>query len=90
MILPRSDWSEMDRFETRFERLELKFVISEAQALRIRRDLEPYCCEDAPARIGRPEVRPRKSGVECVGIHVHLAIEACVARPLTGVVPQKR
>jgi hypothetical protein len=52
LVLLRSDWSEMDRFETRFERLELKFVISEAQALRIRQDLEPYCREDEHNRPG--------------------------------------
>ncbi len=36
----------MPGFETRFERLELKFVIDEAKALQIRRDIAPYCRED--------------------------------------------
>jgi hypothetical protein len=36
----------MQGFETRFERLELKFVIDETTAQRTRRDLEPYCHAD--------------------------------------------
>jgi hypothetical protein len=36
----------MQGFETRFERLELKFVIDESRALRVRQELEPYCRED--------------------------------------------
>lgn len=36
----------MQGFETRFERLELKFVIDETTAQRVRRDLDPYCHAD--------------------------------------------
>ena len=36
----------MPGFETRFERLELKVVVDEATALRIGRDILPYCRAD--------------------------------------------
>jgi hypothetical protein len=36
----------MQRFETQFQRLELKYVIDEPTAVRIRRDLESYCRMD--------------------------------------------
>jgi SPX domain protein involved in polyphosphate accumulation len=36
----------MKGFETRFERLELKFVVDESKAQRVRQALEPYCRAD--------------------------------------------
>jgi SPX domain protein involved in polyphosphate accumulation len=33
-------------FESRFERLEFKYVLDEARAARVRRDLAPYCSRD--------------------------------------------
>jgi len=36
----------MRGFETRFQRLELKYVIDDSTAAQIRRELEPYCRED--------------------------------------------
>jgi hypothetical protein len=39
--------STMRRFDTRFQRLELKYVIDEPTAVRIRRDLASYCDMDA-------------------------------------------
>jgi SPX domain protein involved in polyphosphate accumulation len=40
----------MGSFETRFERLELKYLIDEATAERVRRDIAPYCRSDAHNR----------------------------------------
>jgi hypothetical protein len=42
----------MRRFETRFQRLELKYVIDEPTAVRIRRDLESYCRMDEHCAAG--------------------------------------
>ncbi len=39
--------SEMAGFEARFERLELKYLIDEFTADRVRRDIEPFCRPDA-------------------------------------------
>jgi hypothetical protein len=36
----------MSSFESRFERLELKYLVGEATALRIQRDIEPFCRPD--------------------------------------------
>jgi SPX domain protein involved in polyphosphate accumulation len=36
----------MGNFESRFERLELKYLIDEATAERVRRDIEPFCQPD--------------------------------------------
>jgi hypothetical protein len=36
----------MSSFEARFERLELKYLVGEATALRIQRDIEPFCRPD--------------------------------------------
>lgn len=41
--------TSMEAFETRFERLELKYVVDEPTAARIRRDIAPYCREDENA-----------------------------------------
>jgi hypothetical protein len=43
----------MRRFETRFQRLELKYVIDEPTAARIRRDLASYCRMDEYCTAGR-------------------------------------
>lgn len=48
----------MSRFESRFERLELKYLIDEATAERVRRDIEPYCAPDPHNEPG-PDRRPR-------------------------------
>ncbi len=37
----------MHSFETRLERLELKYLVDEETAERVRRDIEPYCAPDA-------------------------------------------
>ncbi len=37
----------MSSFESRFERLELKYLIDEATAERVRQDIEPFCHADA-------------------------------------------
>lgn len=55
----------MGGFETRFERLELKYLIDEVTADRVRRDIEPYCrpdphnpsesgCCERPGQLGYP------------------------------------
>ena len=36
----------MSSFESRFERLELKYLIDEATAQQVRRDIEPFCRPD--------------------------------------------
>ncbi len=43
----------MASFQTRFERLELKFLVDEIEASRIRDQLTPYCVPDAHSRAGR-------------------------------------
>jgi SPX domain protein involved in polyphosphate accumulation len=37
----------MSSFESRFERMELKYLIDEITAERVRRDVEPYCAPDS-------------------------------------------
>lgn len=46
----------MSSFESRFERLELKYLIDEATAARLRRDVEPFCAPDPhnPSTPGGP------------------------------------
>lgn len=41
----------MSDFTARFERLELKFLIDEVQAARIRSDISPYCVADKHSRL---------------------------------------
>lgn len=42
----------MSRFDSRFERLELKYLIDEGAAERIRRDIEPFCRADDHNPVG--------------------------------------
>ena len=51
----------MAGFEARFERLELKYLIDEFTADRLRRDIEPFCRPD-PHNDG-PDVRARRGGL---------------------------
>ena len=57
--------------ETRFERLELKYLVGELTADRIRRDIEPYCEPDEhnPARSGRT-ARPDQRGYEICSLYL--------------------
>ena len=51
----------MPGFETRFERLELKYLIDEGTAARVRRALEPWCRPDAH-NLGPASRRPAWTG----------------------------
>jgi hypothetical protein len=46
------------RFETRFERLELKYLIAEPLAVRLRADLDPYCRLDENAAFDAGGIAP--------------------------------
>lgn len=57
LALARWVRSDMSAFESRFERLELKYLVDESTAARVRRDIQPFCSPDphsaAASKLGR-------------------------------------
>lgn len=60
----------MSNFKSRFERLELKYLIDEATAERIRRDVEPFCAPDRHSLVTTPAGDCARRGYEVSSLYL--------------------